>query len=308
MLMAVKKNICFRALKEAYLPFILLLCHLICSSYVKATTASNHEGLPLFYWQEGNFVNFGDKLSLKLVERIVGTPLRTYNKKSPLQDKKLLAIGSIIYFANNFDVIWGSGINGKRVDKKDYNFSYLDVRSVRGPITRNFLIENFGIPCPEIFGDPALLLPYLFPEFKKSTYPQREYVIIPHYADIKYFPKTKDKHVVYPTEQWDSVISAILDSSFVISSSLHGIIVAEAFGIPARMLRVSQTEPLLKYQDYYEGTGRPDFAFATSVEEALLMGGEPPYQCDLQKLYNAFPFEFWTQGNIFTPNFSGLQK
>ena len=29
------------------------------------------EGLPLYYWQE-KFVNFGDYLSLKLVERIVG--------------------------------------------------------------------------------------------------------------------------------------------------------------------------------------------------------------------------------------------
>jgi hypothetical protein len=40
------------------------------------------EGLPLFYWNEkwrGRvFVNFGDYLSLKLVERIVGRPLRSY--------------------------------------------------------------------------------------------------------------------------------------------------------------------------------------------------------------------------------------
>jgi pyruvyltransferase len=89
------------------------------------------------------------------------------------------------------------------------------------------------------------------------------------------------------------VIRKICDSRFVISSSLHGIVVAEAFGIPARMLRITETEPLFKYFDYYAGTNRPDFQFAYSVEEALLMGGERPCECDLMKLYNAFPFEFW---------------
>jgi pyruvyltransferase len=39
----------------------------------------------------------------------------------------------------------------------------------------------------------------------------------------------------------------------VLSSSLHGIVLAEAFRIPARMLRLTENEPLYKYQDYYEG-------------------------------------------------------
>ena len=68
-------------------------------------------------------------------------------------------------------------------------------------------------------------------------------------------------------------IRAILDSELVISTSLHGLVLADAYGIPARMLRITENEPLFKYQDYYEGTGRSTFAFATSVEEALAMGG-----------------------------------
>ena len=39
----------------------------------------------------------------------------------------------------------------------------------------------------------------------------------------------------------------------MLSSSLHGIVLAEAFRIPARMLRLTENEPLYKYQDYYEG-------------------------------------------------------
>lgn len=255
------------------------------------------EGLPLFYWQEEAFVNFGDYLSLGLVERIVNAPIRAYKTKNENMDKKLLAIGSIIYFANDNDVIWGSGINGKTLKKSDYSFSSLDVRAVRGPLTRQFLSDNFQINCPEIYGDPALLFPYFFPEFQKKEKPSREYIIIPHYSQIALFAKT-DPHVVYPTESWDQVIEAILDSQFVISGSLHGIIIAEAFGIPARLMLSTQDEPLFKYADYYLGTNRPHFQYVTSIEEALKMGGEPPFECNLQRLYEAFPFEFWPTVNF----------
>jgi pyruvyltransferase len=251
------------------------------------------KGLPLYYWQQPNFVNFGDYLSLKIVERVVNRPVPVYyRKKTP--KKKLLAVGSILYFAQTGDVVWGSGINGKKLSKEDYCFEHLDIRAIRGPLTRQFLMENFSIDCPEIYGDPVLLFPRLFPEFKRAENPSRDYVVILHYADEKLFPKELDPHVVYSTEPWVSIVEKILDSKFVISSSLHGIIFAEAYGIPARMLRLTQKEPLFKYQDYYLGTGRPCFRFARSIEEALRLKGEPPAECDLEKLYQSFPFEFWS--------------
>lgn len=256
-------------------------------------SAHAEEGLPLYYWQQEKFVNFGDYLSLKIVERIVDAPVRVYKHHPKWKEKKLLALGSLMYFAVNDDVIWGTGINGKTPLKEQYKFTRLDVRAVRGPLTRRFLKEHFEIEAPEIYGDPALLIPYLFPEFKKKENPAYDYVIIPHFKEIHLFPKSRFPNVIYPTEPWDVVIEKILDSRFVISSSLHGIVVAEAFGIPARMLRVTESEFLFKYMDYYAGTNRPHLNYATSVEEALLMGGEQPFECDLQRLYEAFPFEFW---------------
>lgn len=252
------------------------------------------EGLPLYYWQQKAFVNFGDYLSLKIVERIVNQPIQTYRRDIKNPCKKLLAVGSVLFFADEGDVIWGTGTNGKITESKDYLFSHLDVRAVRGPLTRDFLQKNFQIKVPEIYGDPALLIPYLFPEFKKSSLPLYDYVVIPHYSEKHLFPRHFDGRVIYPTDPWDVVIEKILNSQFVISSSLHGIIVAEAYGIPARWLRISEHEPLLKYQDYYLGTGRKNFKYATSVKEALKMGGEAPFICDLQKLYKSFPFEFWS--------------
>jgi pyruvyltransferase len=276
----------FKNYKNKFLLVSILLTTFYTARCIESISST--KGLPLYYWQTDAFVNFGDYLSLKLVERIVGQSIETPKK---MTQQKLLAIGSILTKASNGDIIWGSGI--KRTTIADYKFTNLDVRAVRGPITRKFITENFNIQCPEVYGDPALLLPYFFPEFKKKKSPTYDYIIIPHYSEQKLFPKSKFKNVVYPTDPWDQVIEKILDSKFVISSSLHGLIIADAYQIPARMLRLTDHEPLLKYQDYYQGTNRPNFLFAKSVEEALKMGGEPTFQCDLEKLYASFPFDYW---------------
>lgn len=256
------------------------------------------EPLPIYYWQSKKFVNFGDYISLKIVERIVGGEVRVCPPKG---EKKLLAVGSVLLFASTDDVIWGTGMNAKRMDLKHYKFKRLDLRAVRGPLTRDFIIKNFNIDCPEVYGDPVLLIPYFFPEFKKKKNPDYEYIIIPHYSEIDLFPKDVYPNAVYPTEPWNEVIRKILNSKFVISSSLHGLVVADAYGIPARCLRITEHEPLFKYEDYYLGTNRPDFAFATSIEDALNMGGERPFVCDLQKLYDSFPFEYWPEANFKHP-------
>lgn len=263
-----------------------------------ASSLIAEEGLPLFWWKEGDFVNFGDHLSQIMVERIVGGPVKCYNKKNKNHSRKLLGSGSIYYFANENDVVWGSGINGKRLLKKDYVFENLDIRAVRGPLTHEFLFLNFGIDAPQVYGDPALLFPHLFPEFKKAVKPKHDHLIIIHYLDAHFFANSPRKNIVYATDPWDKIITAILNSKFVISSSLHGVVLAEAYGIPARILRLTDEEPLFKFYDYYYGTGRSGFQFATSVEEALSLGGEPPVQCDLESIYNAFPFEFWPHRNF----------
>lgn len=149
------------------------------------------------------------------------------------------------------------------------------------------------------------MLPYFFPEFKKSVAPKYEYLIIPHHSEQHIYPKDWYDNVVYPTDRWDEVIRKILDSKFVIAGAMSGVIVAEAFGIPARIvMSPHSTENLFKYQDYYLGTQRPNFRIAYSLEEALQLGGETPPQCDLEKLYNAFPFELWPDVHFIRPDFT----
>ena len=278
---------------------LVLFCSTFAQNHTPPKVSVYEREIPLYYYDARtwrDFTNFGDMLSEKVVEKIVGHRISTtFNRsfKNITGKNKLLALGSIIHMAEDDDVIWGSGINGKHPDKTDknfYRFTKLDVRAVRGPLTREFLL-SMGINCPEVYGDPALLLPILFPEFKKAKNPSREYIIIPHYSDEHLF--LNHPNLVTVKEDWDEVIKQILDSKFVIASSLHGIIVAEAFGIPTRYLKVSNKEPLFKYKDYYYGTNRYDFKYATTIEEALKMGGESLPKCDLDKLLKSFPFELF---------------
>lgn len=257
--------------------------------------SSTPEEIPLFYWDARprlGFSNFGDAMSVSIVERILGRTIPTTTTVTSGQ-RKLLAIGSIVNYATDGDTLWGTGVNGKCSKSSDYHFTSLDVRAVRGPLSRQFLMQ-LGVNCPEVYGDPTLLLPKLFPEFQKPSAPSLDYIIIPHFSDEALFCHLPN--MVSVKEDWQVVVRKILNSKFVISSALSGVIVAEAFGIPARLivpLNENNTETLFKYADYYQGTNRPNFRFATSVEEALEMGGESMPQCDLERLLQAFPYDLF---------------
>lgn len=71
------------------------------------------------------------------------------------------------------------------------------------------------------------------------------------------------------TNDWKNFIDEIVSARFVVSSSLHGLILAEAYGVPCVMLKNTESSDLFKYKDYYYSTGRKHFFMANSVEEAL---------------------------------------
>jgi pyruvyltransferase len=239
----------------------------------------------MYWWTSKNGVNFGDDLSHVIVEQILGHPVRLRPLDYPR--RLLLGAGSILHYARDGDVIWGSGFRENPMTEN--RFYTLDVRAVRGPRTREFLLKK-GIACPEVYGDPAILMGHLFPEFEKAD-PIYDYIIIPNIGEIQCF--LGYKNVVLPTLPWQEIVKKMNQSRLVISSSLHGIIVAESYGIPARLLKMTWIEPLLKYQDYYESTGRMKFRYATSVQDAIKMGGEEPGQIDIHRLLQTFPWDYF---------------
>jgi pyruvyltransferase len=231
--------------------------------------------------------NFGDLLGPFIVGRILS--MNQIDPHSAIRDRRLLSVGSVLHFAHDQDVVWGTGVNGKK-SEKDYGFRRLDVRAVRGPHTRRFLSSR-GIEAPPIYGDPVLLLPLVFPELVTFAEEKlHKFTVVPNLNDFPAYPL--DDALLDPRSPVEACLRRIAQSEFVVGSSLHGIVVAEALGIPARLI-ASPVEGVMKYEDYYLGTGRPDVRMAQTVEEALTMGGERPPVFDAAQLLDAFPFDLW---------------
>ena len=220
--------------------------------------------IPLFYWSEikllyKNKENYGDLLSKYLVEKISGKEVTwVHPKKLPWYkwDKQnFLAVGSIIHHATKDSIVWGSGIINRQ-----QKIAPADFRSVRGPQTRKFLL-NLGYYCPEVYGDPALLLPNFFSPKVVKKY---RLGIIPHYHDYKEVAETYNNQadilvVNLMTMDVESVTREILKCEKTISSSLHGLIVSHAYGI--RSVWVKFSDKLfgdgVKFTDYLESVGLP---------------------------------------------------
>lgn len=245
----------------------------------------------LYNWMpKDGRVNFGDHLAEIVTRQLLALQGLSLDQEVS-QGARLLAIGSILQNSVDGDHIWGSGWNGK-VPESMFKSRVLNVHAVRGPLTGEFL-RSRGFVVPEVYGDPALLVPHLF-KGRFTPNPQRDYVFVPNLHDLSILP-AGTPNVISPLQGWNRVIEQILQAKLVLASSLHGLIIAEAYGIPARYVRLSQTEDPFKYKDYYLGSGRleSELQFASSIEEGKEMGGMPGLRFDHRPLLDAFPLQLW---------------
>lgn len=240
--------------------------------------------IPLFYWSSIKFEgkpkeNYGDLLSKYLVEKISGKPVKWVQpKKQPwykLNKANYLVVGSILAHATIDSVVWGSGI----IDEK-HAVAEADFKAVRGPRTREFLLKS-GYECPEVYGDPAILLPRFYnPKVEKKN----KIGFVPHYVDYAqvkewYSGNEEVKVIDLLTDDVETTTREILSCQQIVSSSLHGVIVAHAYGIPAIWVKVSDKifGDDIKYVDYLASVEMKTYA------PTILVG--PENLEDLQLLF-----------------------
>jgi hypothetical protein len=199
-----------------------------------------------------------------LIRKITGkSPLRC--NANCFRDYYLIT-GSIIRRSCKHSIIWGAGL----LERNETIKKPKEVRAVRGPVTRQRLLE-LGYKCPEVYGDPALLLPRFYsPNLEKKW----KIGIIPHYCDyedIKKRLKAKHAHVINLLEPVESVIDQIIQCEWTVSSSLHGIIVSHTYGIPCAWVRFSNklTGDGSKFLDYYLSVGMKQQEQCTLISDEI---------------------------------------
>lgn len=215
--------------------------------------------IPLFWWSSIKFEkktsdNFGDLVGPYLVKKITGKkPYFIHPKKRKwhqLFTKVFVSAGSILAQIDENCVVWGSGIIEKTIIISKANFL-----AVRGPLTREVLTKQ-GCSVPEVYGDPAILLPNFYFPKKLTTY---KIGIIPHYIEYKmvsnwYKDEPNIKVINLLNNSVEQIIDVISMCEQIISSSLHGIIVPHAYNLPVVWVKFSDKifGDDTKYYDYFE--------------------------------------------------------
>lgn len=242
--------------------------------------------------------NWGDKLNPYMATRLSDAPF--VHRKDVLRQVGLPVhywIGSHLASAcaTPNSVVWGAGfIRGDdRVSGAPGR-----VCAVRGwkSVAR---LREAGIDCPDVVGDAALLLPRLYTP--KSDLPRAPLGVIAHFKDA-------DEPFFDAARQWEGVklidicggieevVDQIVSCDRIASSSLHGIICADAYGVPSIWLRPSN-KPIgdgFKFFDYFSSVGRESegpMAVDSQTRRSQVEDWFHDYQVDidLNALWDACP-------------------
>lgn len=220
--------------------------------------------------------NFGDLLSLLILNHLGKSHgLRFYYEKD-MKKARMAGVGSIAQQLTTAftGYLWTTGslpIRSRTVPPPRLRAKSRPM-ALRGPLTaRQYGLQRQGV----VFGDGGLLVSRLLidADQKEPCRTEKNFVlgVIPHYVDLplirrywsQWFDRTDYRILLIDVTSPDpkDVLRAIRRCEAVVSSSLHGLVAADALGVPNRQMIIPSSKKILggahKFQDYYQGLGLP---------------------------------------------------
>lgn len=236
----------------------------------------------LIYWP---LPNYGDALSPLLIEELSGMEiqykdlyrtrwqrLQSFFKLDSQAINEIIypgnkivgAIGSILSWLPKGALVWGSGFMNE-----SEKFKGGKLHAVRGKLTASKLVDQ-GFESCTTFGDPALLLPLWI---KASGEKKYKVGLIPHWKEYEHFYADYGntyKIIDFRTKDVKLVTEEIASCDYIISTSLHGVIVAHAYGIPALWIKYGNIgTDGFKFHDYFSSVDIPLYNGFENIEEIL---------------------------------------
>lgn len=221
-----------------------------------------------YYRRRNGKGNFGDDLSPLLIARITGTEV----KHSGMMSADIVGVGSVLDYWNSRGLrvfrnikstlsskrplaIWGTGLR----EPRRIFLPKSDILAVRGPLTA----QHLGIRQKVHFADPGILAPIVQSPRQKIN----RIGIVPHYVDKEnpiVYQVSKDPRflVIDVEDKSERVLSQISQCQMILSSSLHGLICADAYGVPNCRIVLSNRVKGgdFKFRDYVLGVNRERMA------------------------------------------------
>ncbi|WP_122464911.1 MULTISPECIES: polysaccharide pyruvyl transferase family protein [Brevundimonas] len=223
----------------------------------------------LYWWAKKT--NFGDLIGPWLVELMTGRSTENIRHRADKDGITGLATaGSLVHSLDRPGLeIWGAGsicALGADHMRDLADKEPARIHAVRGWRTFKEL-RKLGWTAPRVFGDPASLLPRFYaPRLREDL--RDKVVLVPHYSHKPLFTGLADSrfHTVEVQDQPDVVVDQIASAQCVLSTSLHGVIVAQAYGVPWVWLRIKEAGLIggdFKFEDYFTTIDRDGVRVAT---------------------------------------------
>ena len=281
--------------------------------------------------------NLGDALSPVIVAAITGLPVRHIGFNSTCE--RLVAVGTIGHAQRRGIVhFWGAGLDAAiNPDAPEMPWAppadtVFHVHAMRGPLSAG-LLRRYGVDAPEVFGDPVYLLDRLFP--LGNVEKTHDLGVVLHLSELTGDParvdcppaveprmtryhvpaafagrvKLIDTFVRPSLGAMHAKLREIASCRAILSTSLHGLVIADVYGIPNAWFGFGETalrtvDPLdhnrpmdHRMRDLYAGQGLTQVPIVTSWRNKPsdwdrligLMGEVAPRSVDVKRLFDGFP-------------------
>jgi len=244
--------------------------------------------MKVFYYMSDNL---GDGMNPLVFRHFIKTPI-TYGHiawgSNPARSETepcILGAGSILGMIPTspaVDIVCGSGFIQPGMTVQPVR----QILSVRGALTRDMYLRA-GIACAEVYGDLGLLLRYIIP--KPTVEKKFKIGLIPHFVDYDACVarvRGKSDWTVLNIRQADTpdqFVRQLHECDLILSSSLHGIVFADSYGIPAHHTVLSDRVigGEFKFRDYYSSVKRDYFHVSIdSLDTEAIQRACTPYKCD----------------------------
>ena len=228
--------------------------------------ALNELKAPVFsaYWWKGQgYKNLGDELARIIPERLFGMKI----EHSGLSEATLLSVGSVLGWVWDSDLsrknnsplhVVGSGFMS--FDTRPQPLDFVKIHSVRGHLSKNMLgkEDSWGVGV----GDPGILASRIVK--KRQDAPKYPIGVVLHHKkseDVGVMEKLGHLPVRFidiRTDDIDLFCKEIQECEIVLSQSLHGLIIADSFGIPNAWLFLGNLHSGgdFKFFDYFSTIDR----------------------------------------------------
>jgi len=271
------------------------------TDYFKGRSGFMHPDKIDIVMAQSTSFNAGDFYSLWIAPMVAGR--KPSLPSDPRTNKcSLSVVGSILEWGIRY--VWGPGFisSTKKLAKETEK-----VFALRGPNSYKMAKSSpyaASQSVSPVYGDPGLFMSWYYqPHNQTKSY---SLCLIPHYSETRASP------LVDILSQWEGVhqidmkmdpifhiMDDIVKCEFVLSSSLHGIIFADSYGIPNAHMNLTMrvTGGNYKFDDYFEAVNRTRATLKlinrTSVKmeevKAIMDNNRRPAKINILPLWEAAP-------------------